>query len=295
MMNQTLGSAPRDPPAQAIIGYRDIITHLDATPTDEIRLGHAEAIATQFGAHLTGVYTNMLPEAIAYSAEVGAEAIFEMEQRLRQRGATKAKMLAERLTRLGVPSELRKIEDLPHLLRAAVAREARWADLFVASCPRETDDRQWGSMIESVLFEGGHGVYLIPPGLRAREAMRTIVIGWADTREAARAVTEAMPLLRLATAVHLVGVKEYTNEAAALATLSDIAAHLARHGVTTSINVALASDKSVASVLLDQAHRVSADFIVTGAYGHSRVREWLLGGATRELLERSDIPLLMAH
>jgi nucleotide-binding universal stress UspA family protein len=294
-MNQTPGSAPKEPPARVMVGYSDIITHLDATPADEIRLSHAEAIATLFGAHLTGVYTNMLPQAIAYSPEAGAAAIVEMEQRLRQHGATKAKMLAERLTRLGVPSELRKIEGLPHLLRAAVAREARWADLFVASCSRETDDRQWGSMIESVLFESGHGVYLIPPGLRSRGTMRTILIGWSDVREAARAVAEAMPLLRIATAVHLVGVKEYTNEAAALATLSDIAAHLTRHGVITSINVAPASGKSVASVLLDQAHRVSADLIVTGAYGHSRVREWLLGGATRELLERSDIPLLMAH
>jgi nucleotide-binding universal stress UspA family protein len=150
-------------------------------------------------------------------------------------------------------------------------------------------------MIESVLFESGHGVYLIPPGLTARDAIRTIVVGWVDAREAARAVAEAIPFFRAATTVHVVSVKEHASETAALASLSDIATHLARHGVATSIRVAPVLERSVAGALLDQAHHVSADLIVTGAYGHSRFREWLMGGATRELLERSSIPLLMAH
>ena len=295
MMNQTVANKPQNASAQTIVGYKDIMTHLDGSPEDEIRLGHAEGLAALFGAHLTGIYTNMLPEAIAYSAELGTSAIYELEQRLRQQGEAKAKKLVERFTRLGVANEVRKFEDLPGFLRHSVAREARWADLFVVSCPRDTDDRQWGPMVESVLFESGHGVYLIPPGRLVRDAIRMIVIGWVDSREAARAVTEALPLLRLATAVHIVGVKETKNEAASSAPLSDIAAHLDRHGVATTINMAPASDKSVASVLLDEAHRVSADLIVTGAYGHSRFREWLLGGATRELLQNSDIPLFMAH
>ena len=294
-MNHILATTPQNVSAQTISGYRYIIVHLDATAADEIRLGHAEAIATRFGAHLMGVYTNMLPEAITYSAEIGAAAIFEMEQRLRQQGAARAKILTERLARLEVASELRKIEELPQFLRAAVVREARCADLFVASCPRDGDDRQWTSMIESVLFEGGHGVYLIPPGAPARDAIRKIVVGWVDGREAARAIVEAMPFLRAATEVHVVSVKEFASETAALASLSDIARHLARHGVATSISVEPAFERSIAGALVDLAHRVSADLIVTGAYGHSRLREWLMGGATRELLEKSDIPLLMAH
>lgn len=294
-MNHILATTPQNVPAKTIAGYRDIIAHLDATAADEIRLGHAEAIATRFGAHLMGVYTNMLPGAITYSAEIGAAAIFEMEQRLRQQGAARAKILTERLARLEVASELRKIEELPQFLRAAVVREARCADLFVASCPRDGDDRQWTSMIESVLFEGGHGVYLVPPGVPARDAIRKIVVGWVDGREAARAIVEAMPFLRAATEVHVVSVKEFASETAALALLSDIARHLARHGVATSISVEPALERSIAGALVDLAHRVSADLIVTGAYGHSRLREWLMGGATRELLEKSDIPLLMAH
>ena len=294
-MNQTVANKPHNATARAIVGYKDIMVHLDASPEDEIRLGHAETLATLFGAHLTGIYTNMLPEAIAYSAEVGASAIYELEQRLRQQGEVRAKTLTERFTRLAVPNELRKIEDLPGFLRHGVAREARWADLFVATCPREADDRQWGGMVESVLFESGHGVYLAPPGTRARDEIRSIVVGWVDSREAAKAVTEALPLLRAATTVHIVGVKESAKDAGGFAPLSDIAAHLARHGVATTVDIAPASDNSVASVLLDEAHRVSADLIVTGAYGHSRFREWLLGGATRELLRKSDIPLLMAH
>jgi nucleotide-binding universal stress UspA family protein len=294
-MNQAVVDKPRDATAQGVAGYKDIMVHLDASPEDEIRLSHAETLATLFGAHLTGIYTNMLPEAIAYSAEVGASAIYELEQRLRQQGDVRARALTERFKRLGVPSELRRIEELPGLLRHGVAREARWADLFIATSPRESDERHWSAMVESVLFESGHSVYLAPSGTRPRTGIRSVVVGWVDSREAARAVTEALPMLRAATTVHIVGVKETKKDIAGFAPMTDIATHLARHGVSATVDLAPASDKSVANVLLDEARRVSADLIVTGAYGHSRFREWLLGGATRELLQKSDIPLLMAH
>jgi len=177
-----------------------------------------------------------------------------------------------------------------------VAREARWSDLFIASCPvGEAAVTRWRRMIETALFQGGHGVYLVPPGVKPREAIRTVLVGWVDAREAARAVAEALPLMTAATTTELVSVEEPDDGLLGGAeALADIATHLARHGVTVRARV-LASDRAAAGALLEEAHRVSADVIVTGAYGHSRLREWILGGVTRDLIEASDLPIFMAH
>src|SRR5271169_2778946 len=115
-------------------GYKDIAAHLDGTPEDETRLAHAEFIAALFGAHLTGVYTNRLPDVADYSAPTSMITYVELENQLRANGEVIRKKLAERFERLGVPNELRKIEAMAGNLGRVVATEARWADLFVASC-----------------------------------------------------------------------------------------------------------------------------------------------------------------
>jgi nucleotide-binding universal stress UspA family protein len=219
----------------------------------------------------------------------------ELENQLRANGEVIRKKLAERFERLGVPNELRKIEAMAGNLGRVVATEARWADLFVASCLYGAGAGKWSSVIEDVLFEGGHGVLLVPEKIKPREALRTVVIGWVNAREAARAVAEALPLLRLATATHLVCVQENAAGAGPAMALSDIAAHLDRQGVTVNVKMISGALRDAAGAILEEAHRVSADLIVTGTYGHSRLREWILGGATRELIGQSDIPLLMAH
>jgi nucleotide-binding universal stress UspA family protein len=276
-------------------GYKDIAAHLDGTPEDETRLAHAEFIAALFCAHLTGLYTNRLPDIADYSAPTSLITYVELENQLRADGEVVRKKLAERFERLGVPNELRKIEAMAGDLGRVVATEARWSDLFVASCPYGAGAGKWSSLIEDVIFEGGHGILLVPEKIKPREAIRTVVIGWLNAREAARAIAEALPLLRLATATHLVCVEEDAAGAGPAMALFDIAAHLDRHGVTVNVKMISDAPRDAAEAMLKEAHRVSADLIVAGAYGHSRLREWILGGATRELIGRSDIPLLMAH
>jgi nucleotide-binding universal stress UspA family protein len=276
-------------------GYKDVMVHLDGTSEDEIRIVHAEGLATLFSAHLTGLYTNKLPDIGDYPSPVGAMAYIELERKLREDGEVAKARLAERFARIAPPSDLRKIEAMPGELRRDVVTEARWADLFVASLARGAGLGRWTSLIEAVLFEGGRGVLLIPEGVRPREAIRTIVIGWVNAREAARALAEAMPLLRLATSTHLVSVDKADRDFKHMPTISDVAAHLDRHGVAVSVDLISEAPRDAAAAILEQARRFSADLIVTGAYGHSRFREWILGGATRDLIAQSNMPLLMAH
>jgi nucleotide-binding universal stress UspA family protein len=136
---------------------------------------------------------------------------------------------------------------------------------------------------------------LVPEEFKPREAVDTVVIGWINTREAARAVADALPLLRRATSTRIVCVREAFASTARIAGLADIAAHLGRHGASVSFAGVVEEPRDAATIILEQAHSFSADLIVTGAYGHSRLREWILSGVTRDLINQSDIPLLMAH
>jgi nucleotide-binding universal stress UspA family protein len=271
------------------------MVHLDGSPEDEVRLAHAEAIAASSDAHLLGVYTNVLPDPIAYSVEFGAASIAALEERTRREGVDTGQRLAQRFERLGVRNELRSLDRFFGTIGGAVAREARSADVFVASCPRpgEGCDR-WEGLVEDVLFDSGRSLYLVPPGLPPRSPIRTVMVAWADTREVARAISEALPLLTMVSVVELAHVQRPSRSPMGGAeAMADIAAHLARHGIDTRIRMVEGS--SVSAALLEAAHRASADLIVAGAYGHSRLREWLVGGTTRDLLTFSDLPLLLAH
>ncbi|WP_186420838.1 universal stress protein [Bosea sp. CS1GBMeth4] len=283
--------------AQRALGtaYRDIAVHLDGSPEDEARLAQAEALAARFPARITGIFTNLLPDPALFAGDFGMTAIGQLTDAMIEEGNAVEARLRQRLARLGAVHELRRLDAFPGFMEQAVATEARWNDLFVATCPRDGDPARWRAMIEGVMFEGGRGLYLLPPAAELRSAIRTVLVGWVDARQSARAVAEAMPLILQASQIHVVTVREEAHgRMGGAEILADITAHLARYGVKATANV-LNTDTTAADALLAEADKVSADLIVAGAYGHSRFREWVLGGATEDLLMAAPVPLLLAH
>lgn len=275
--------------------YRDIAVHLDGSPEDETRLAHAEALAVSFQARLTGIFVNPLPDPAVYVGDFGMLAVDDLRDAVIENGNATEPRLQERLARLAPPHELRRIDASPGMLEEAVASEARWNDLFVATCPRGRDNARWSAMVESVMFNGGRGLFLVPPQAPLRSVIRTVLVAWVDNRQSARAVAEALPFLRQAGQVHVVTVSEKAHgRMGGAEALADITAHLVRHGVEATATV-LGTEASPADGLLAEAGRVGADLIVAGAYGHSRFREWILGGVTEDLLANSPLPLLVAH
>jgi nucleotide-binding universal stress UspA family protein len=277
--------------------FKDLMVHLDGTDEDEVRLAHAESIAVSFGAHLTGLYANALPEyAAAFAGEPGftaMEAVVELEEQARSEGELVLARLEERFARVDAPNEVRRLAAQASEIPGLGVSEARWADLFVASAPYRSSDSAVGDdLLEAALFGGGHAVYAVPPGAKTRGETYAVIVAWEDTRESARAVAEAMPFLTRATKTRLVMVDGESDSGEAAI---DIAAHLDRHGVNVEIVTVEAGERTVAQALIDEARKMSADLIVMGAYGHSRFREWVLGGATREMLETAEVPILMAH
>ncbi len=293
-------SLKRSHQSRGLVGLSDLMVHLDHTVEDEVRIAHAEAIATMSEAHLTGIYTNLLPDYGMVSAgdATGAaiSALIRVEEQARADGVEASKRFDERFSRLQVASELRRIDASPGEMLGLVVREARWSDLFVATCPYRDDAVSgWDEVVEAVLFEGGHSVYFVPPGAKPREQLNRVLVAWSETRQAARAVAEALPFLRASSDVELVVVESEREMKTGGYGATDIAAHLDRHGTNVAIRSVEQGKRSVSEALLEEVLERSADLIVMGAYGHSRWREWIMGGTTREMLQASTVPLLMAH
>ena len=171
---------------------------------------------------------------------------------------------------------------------------ARCADLVVAS-PKQKgfDDRRFPSPVELVM-ESGLPVILLGPGRESVE-LGEVVIGWKNTRETRRAVTDALPLLKLAAWVHVVAVCEPDVAGATQSEMEDVVARLARHGVNAKFSTSPQARSSVAEDLMDLCASRMADMLVLGAYGHSRLREWAFGGVTSDLLVGSSKTILFSR
>jgi len=239
--------------------------------------------------------TTQLPDSPYFSTALAADWT-HLDALIREASTKSFEKLEERFKLVSVPNEVRKIVEVQTFLNMAFAREALWTDLIVASTPYpDSEASRWDSLIEAAVFNGAHGLYLVPHGIAPRSVLRTVMICWNGTREAARAISEAMPLISRAARVAIVCVHDV--DAAQIhgpEAMMDIAKHLANHGLEPEISM-LPTSITTAVALLNEAHRVSADFIVMGAFGHSRLREWLIGGTTIELLRKCDLPILVAH
>jgi nucleotide-binding universal stress UspA family protein len=149
-------------------------------------------------------------------------------------------------------------------------------------------------IIEAALFESGRPVVVVPYIQKIGLKLDRIMVCWDGGHHAARAIADAMPFLERAKAIHVVIV---ANDAGKHDEVpgADMAHHLARHGLKVEVKRVVSPDLDVANTLLSYAADTTADFMVMGGYGHSRLREFILGGATRGVLSTMTVPTLMSH
>ncbi|BDA83322.1 universal stress protein A [Aureimonas sp. SA4125] len=280
--------------AVTVDAVRDILVHLDGSTQDLANLAHAEMIATVFSAHVRGVITHAIPAALVTlepELERLSAAFWQNDAALFDKAEAQAR---QRLLLLGAGTDLLRIDGMSHELGRAVAQFARAVDLVIMGRPYGGSSR-WPDLLESVLFDAGAPAFVVPPEASHPKDPDRILIGWRDTTECSHAIAAALPFLKNAERVFLVEVRE-TNSADPRASppAADMARHLARHGIAIEVR-SVANGTSPADGLLNEAALVGAELIVIGAYGRSRLREFLLGGVTRDLLTKSVVPLLMAH
>lgn len=277
---------------------KDITVYLDGTDADEVRIQNAVSLCERFDAHLTGLYINVMPQTIIGNADVAFPVAIatKMENEAIRIGDQRETALAARVDTTSTLNELRRYDIFRHQIAEVIATRTRANDLLVMTQPYgEAAPDADPVVMEAVLFGSGRGVFVIPPASVPKLTYRKVLLGWRNTREAARAVAEAMPFLSAAEQVVLAMVDEDGAPAQqGVEPAADIARHLDRHGVPVEVRHLSKWDRT-ADGLLNEAKAIDADLIVVGAYGHSRLREWALGGTTRDLLSSSTLPLLMAH
>jgi nucleotide-binding universal stress UspA family protein len=273
---------------------KDIAIHLDGSDEDKVRIAYAVRIAQLFDAHLTGLQVHTLPDLIAISDPVGSSFLQTLLTESYERAQSATEALRDAFASISVPHELRRLDAYPNTAGGMLAAEVRTADLFLATRPYG-DPAGEAITGETVLFRSGRGCLFVPPGGTTPRDYSTIFVAWKNTREAARAVAEAIPFLQRASQV-IVGIaeeggatEEFGSEPGA-----DIERYLRRHDIVAEIRTV--SDRiQVGEALLDEAKKNGAQMIVMGGYGHSRFREWIMGGATRHILTNATVPVLIAH
>jgi len=191
--------------------------------------------------------------------------------------------------RAGVP--LRWIEPGPEPGGAALARQALCADWLLLgqhdAADATTHDVR-ADLVEAAVIGSGRPAFVLPCAGTSHAVFETIVVGWKATREAARALAAALPLLRAAKRVHVLGPAPDLE-------VDALRAHLRRHGVEPRFETFEPAPALAGELLLSRAGQLGADLLVMGCYGHGRLRELALGGATRGVLRAMTLPVLMAH
>jgi nucleotide-binding universal stress UspA family protein len=228
----------------------------------------------------------LIAEGVVITEVTEADAT-EMEERL----ANKGKWFKNVVSSDSLNTEWRTALDFP---TDALAREARAADIVVIGRERGPGDVYNTVEPASVILRAGRPILVIPTDVSEFRGEH-VLIGWKDVREARRAVVDAMPFLQKARRVTIAEVCEPDEEKAAQRNLDDVIRFLARHEIRSESRLALIHSGSGADRLIRLAQEEGADLVVTGAYGHSRLGEWVFGGVTRELLASSPICCLMSH
>ncbi|MBD0275831.1 MAG: universal stress protein [Acetobacteraceae bacterium] len=281
------------------MGYAALLVHAEPDEAAEARIRLAAGLADRFDAALIGLASReVMPSAVTAPVLGGAVAaeVLEAEQQRAEAGLRAAqarfRAAAEREgRRTGWRSFLEHPAD-------ALGREARAADLLVLGRGRGASwqGTSWAVDPGDVLMRAGRPVLVVPPGVSALEGRR-VLVAWKDTREARRAVADALPLLVRAEEVLVLEVVQDDAEEVeqARGRADDAVAFLARHGAPARGGAAGLRGPAGADELLFAAERQGADLIVAGAYGHTRLREWAFGGVTRDLLARCPTCCLLSH
>jgi nucleotide-binding universal stress UspA family protein len=277
--------------SEKIMTYATLMVHLELEHPNDARLQIAGDLADRFDAKLIGIAAcDPQPPYYVHGSFASGLVAHERDEVEKRMADTQARF------RAATERRAREIEWRGALERPTdyVAREARAADLVITGANRD------GALLDPLrrldpsdfVMQVGRPVIVVPPEAEYLR-LKNVLVAWKDTREARRAVYDALPLLRRAKEVSVLEVIEGdADRRAAQTRVDDVAAWLGRHDVTAFGDVMHATNEAD---LFDKLSQADADLVVAGAYGHSRLREWVLGGVTHDLLTRSERCSLVAH
>ncbi|MGO4674969.1 universal stress protein [Bosea sp. 2YAB26] len=270
--------------------YASLMVNLDLGPHAASRTALAVGLAERFHARLIGSASRCIIPALPLEAGFSAQTLIEQWREIAAEELQQIEANFIKVAKSGESTSLRTgmDETAPFLLEQASA-----ADLLIVGRQGSGDHRDWRFAVDpgAIVLEAGRPVLLVPPTSDRLSAQR-IVIAWKNTREARRAVCDALPFLKTAEGVFVVTAGESAERSSA----QDLQDYLRHHGITADlVQDSAMREARIADELIHRARQEGADLLVSGAYGHSRTREWIFGGVTRDLLDHASICCLMSH
>ena len=273
---------------------KDIVVNLGLGTHDPAG-DYAISVAEAFGAHVLGIavaYEPVIPGTVM--GGIPPEIIESQRAESNQKARTAVSRFEQAVKRTGVSGETRTISASISGAADQIGRIGRRFDLVIVGQPERQKSLPDEVVDEGVLFESGRPVIFVPFIQKGGMKLDRIMVCWDGSRAASRAIADAMPFLKKAKQVEVVIIADKPGKKDEIAG-ADLGQHLARHGLKVDVKRITSPEIDVPSTILSYAADSSADMIVMGGYGHSRLREFVLGGATRGLLEAMTIPVLMSH
>lgn len=276
--------------------YKDLLVAIDASDANAKRVDYAIRLAKRFDAHLTGLYLipRYLPPA-SVSVFTTVDISTNLEEYEQEQAETAIAAFRQAVDREGVICDIRTDRGQQDDFARLLGVHGRYSDAVIIGQPA---DDQTGIILDmgDVVLASGAPVIVVPYINAPATTADRVMIAWNASRESARAVRDAMPLLEKAKAVEVVCFRPKQTEAGhGDVPGADIALHLAHHDIQVNVEIIEGKDIDVGNALLSHVADRGSDFLVMGGYGHSRLREFVLGGATRTILQSMTVPVLMAH
>ena len=278
------------------MAFKDILVHVDGSKTDAARIEAAAGLARRHDAHLIGLFVRRSPMVPEYAwVHLTQDILNAQEKAMRESAESAEAAFNKAVKQSGVASEWRSPTGE---IVEQVALNARYADVVVIGQEDEEGPvaTGTGSLADRLVMSIGRSALVIPYVGKYETFGDRVLVAWDASRQASRAVHDAMPFLEKAKEVHVLAVNPIKGETGhGEAPGADISTHLARHGVKAEAHYINASDMDVGSMLLSRLADEGCDMMVMGAYGHARFRELVLGGVTRHILDHMTAPVLMSH
>ncbi|WP_108663390.1 universal stress protein [Acuticoccus kandeliae] len=275
--------------------FKTVLVYAEESDEGAELITQAVSFARHHDAHLVALTIGLQPiQPYASMVDVPFTGYIDDIQAARESVKETAERLDAKLSTEAISFEVRGVSLPVGMVGAEFARHARYAD--IALLPQSNGAGTIHQIFDATLFESGHPVLVTPSGVRLNEIGKTVAIGWDASREAVRAIADARPFLTPETDVRVVMFDpRVTIDRHGAEPGADLATMLVRQGLKVSVDTLARNDRSFANAFLTHARDVGADLIVTGGYNHSRFSEALFGGATRDLLETSPVPILMSR
>src|SRR5262245_6265222 len=272
---------------------KDVVVNLTGGHPQDFASDYAISVAATFGAHIAGIgfiYEPVIPGSMLGGIPTD---LIEAQREENSKAAKEAIARFEAAAKAaGLSAETRMVDASIAGAADLFGRIARRFDIAVVGQARREQGASEELLIEGALFGSGRPLIVVPHTQKQGLKLNRIIICWDGSRPAARAIADALPFLQRAQTIEVVVVTGERDKSGEI-TGTRLRAHLARHGINVEIKKITGSD--VPNTILAHATASGTDFMVLGGYGHSRLREFILGGVTRTIMRSMVVPMLMSH